>query len=344
MNLVNEKAKSNTSTPAADATKTHVAKDLAHGSPLISCRYDPTGRFLFVGAQDYRVWRFEVATGKKTELVGHESWVRGMAFHGDGQTLLTGGYDGRLIWWSATADRPTPIRTIEAQKGWVRAVAVSPDHSLVATVGNDLLVKLWKMTDGTLVREMSGHESHVYNVAFHPDGKHLVTGDLKCNLIRWDVATGKQVRKWTVGALYKYDKTFLADIGGFRGLTFSRDGRLLACSGITNVTNAFACVGNPAVVVFDWKTGKEKIQHLSKGNFRGVAWGVALHPQGFTIGAAGGPGGGALLFWKSDQKHEFHQLKMKDTARDLDMSPDGLHLATAHYDGHLRISKMAAKA
>jgi hypothetical protein len=37
-------------------------------------------------------------------------------------------------------------------------------------------------------------------------------------------------------------------------------------------------------------------------------------------------------------------MKLPSTARDLDLSPDGLHLATAHHDGHLRIHKMDAKA
>jgi hypothetical protein len=35
---------------------------------------------------------------------------------------------------------------------------------------------------------------------------------------------------------------------------------------------------------------------------------------------------------------------MKDSARDLDLSPDRIHLATAHYDGVVRISRMTAKA
>ena len=82
-------------------------------------------------------------------------------------------------------------------------------------------------------------------------------------------------------------------------MTFDKDGKWLACSGITNVSNAFAGVGNPSVVVFDWKEGKQKIEHLSKGKLRGVAWGVAIHSDGTRIAATGGSGG-YLLFWKPD--------------------------------------------
>ena len=324
-----------------DPTQTHVVETLEHGSPLISCRFDPSGQFVCFGAQDYKVWRWEIGTKNKVEL-DHGAWVRGLAFDRDGKTLLTAGFDQRLVWWNVTGEEPTPVREIEAHDGWVRAVSIDADDSLVATCGNDNLVQVWRMEDGQLVQSFSGHERHVYNVAFHPDGVQLVSGDLMGNLMHWDVTSGKLVRKLAIASLHKYDKTFKADIGGFRGLEFSRDGKRLACAGITNVTNAFAGVGNPLVEVWDWESGKQKIAHVSKGKLRGVAWGVAWHDSGFVIGTVGGRGG-YLLFWKPEQAEEFHQLKLPNDSRDLDISPDGLHLATAHYDGRLRISRMAAK-
>jgi len=323
-----------------DATKTNVLHEYKHASPLISCRYDPTGKYVFIGSEDFKVWRITVADGSETVL-DVNAWVRGIAFADKGKTVITGGYDGRLIWAPVEGKTLKPTRTIEAHDGWIRAVAVSPDQKLIASVGNDLKVKLWSAADGKLVREMSGHESHIYNVAFHPDGKHLVTGDLKSNLIDWDVATGKQVRTWQIESLTNYDKKFLAFIGGFRSMTFNKDGSQLICAGITNVSNAFAGVGNPSVPVFDWKKGELILEHLSKGKLRGTAWGVAIHPNGSIIACVGGSGG-HLLFWKADGAEEFFTMKLKNDARDLSLSPDGLHLATAHHDGNLRIHLMDA--
>ena len=325
-----------------DAAKTHVAKEIKIGSPLISCRHDPSGRYIFAGAQDYQVWRWEPATNEKVQLKGADAWVRAITFSPDGKTMLTGGYDERLLWWPIDGDKPT--RTITAHQGWIKAVAVSPDGSLIATSGNDRLIKLWSFADGKLVRTLTGHESRVYNIAFHPDGQHLASSDLKCNVFDWEIANGKLARKLKAEKMHSYDKTFMADIGGARAMQFNADGSQLAIAGITNVTNAFACVGNPAVVVLDWKSGKNLIQHLAKETFRGVAWGVALHPNGMVVAGAGGPGGGQLYFWKKDGKNEFHKFKMKDTCRDLHLSPNPTQLVTAHYDGHLRISQMSEKA
>ncbi len=328
----------------ADPTKTHVAKTLAHTAPLVGCRFDPTGRFVFAGGEDNKVVRWELASGTKAEFTAHDSWVHSLAFSANGEILVTGGYDGRLIWWPATAEKPTPILTVEAHQGWVRAIAQSPDGTLLATCGNDLKVKLWNLADGTLVREMVGHERHVYHVAFHPDGKQLATGDLTAKFIHWEVDTGKRVRDFAIASLSKYDAGFMADYGGPYCLTFSADGKRLVAGGITNVTNAFAGVGNPIIVEIDWEAGKEAMTHLVKATINGKAFGVVLHPEGFVIGATGGGGGGHLYFWKPDSKDEFHTLNVGNTCRDLSMHPDTLQLATCHHDKNVRISLMGPKA
>ncbi|MFM8252107.1 MAG: WD40 repeat domain-containing protein [Planctomycetota bacterium] len=328
----------------ADPAQTHVVKTFDHTSPLMACRFDPTGKWLFAGAEDQRIWRWELATGTKTELAAHDSWVRAIGFTPSGDVLATGGYDGRLILWPTTAEKPTPQRTIDAHQGWLRALSVSPDGQWLVTCGNDRLVKIWRLSDGTLIRTLEGHESHVWNVAVHPGGKDIISGDLKANFIHWDAESGQIKRKFTLATLYKYDTGFLADIGGPHSMAFSPDGKLLAAGGITNVTNAFAGVGNPAIVSWDWEAAKEKVVHLTKAKVQGVAWGTVLHAEGFTIGASGGGGGGHLFFWKPDQAEEFFTLNLGNTARDLALHPDGVQLATAHFDKKIRLLKMAAKS
>src|SRR5262249_60329727 len=136
-----------------------------------------------------------------------------------------------------------------------------------------------------------------------------------------------------VSVLHKYDATFMADHGGVRGMAFSADGNLLACAGITDVTNAFAGVGKPLVVLFDWQTGKRKQLLVPKENFQGTAWGVAFHPTGGFVAGVGGGNGGVLWFWNPNQAQPFFTLKLPTNARDLDLYPDGKQLAIAFFDG-----------
>lgn len=324
-----------------DVTKTHVAQDLKVDRPLLSCLFSEDGQFVFTGSEDYKVWRFRVSDGAKVPL-DTDAWVRALTLADAGKTLITGGYDGRLIWWDALIETPAPLRTVEAHDGWIRSIAVSPDGKLVASVGNDLIVKIWNVADGKLVKELKGHESYIYNVVFHPSGKTLVTGDLYANLFEWDLESGTKKREWKSESLSKYDKGFRAQIGGFRGMMFDSTGNQLACSGITNVSNAFAGVGNPSIVIFDYAKNEQVIEHLSKGPLQGVAWNVALHPDKTVIGSSGGSGG-YLLFWKPGEKEAFHQVKMPSDVRDFSLSKDGRYIAAAHANGHLSICLLDAK-
>jgi WD40 repeat protein len=299
----------------ADPQKTHAIGEFKYTSPLLSCRFDPSGQFVFATAYDNTIQRWQLSSGKATPLVGHDSWVRTLAFHPSGSTLYSGGYDGRVIWWEPSGESPQPQRTLEAHQGWVRTVTVSPDGQLLATCGNDNLVKLWNALDGTPLGECFGHSNHVYNVAFHPDGRRLVSGDLKGIVREWDLQSCEQLRQFDAQALWKYDPGFGADIGGVRGMGFSGDGKLLACGGISEVSNAFAGLVHPLV-----------------------------HRDGFLMGAIGGHDGGHLLFWKTEQPNEFFDFKLPDLCRDFDLHADHLRVATSHDDKTLRLWQMTAKA
>lgn len=329
--------------PAADPLKTHLAREFKHGDKLFACRFDPTGRYVFAASTDFSILRWDLDSGQQAVLKGHDSWVRALAFSPDGKTLYSGGYDGRLIWWEADADSPQPLRTVEAHAGWVRSVAVSPDGQTLCTAGNDHLVKLFSAADGSLVRELAGHARHVYNAVFHPGGGQLVSMDLMAQVRVWNLSDGSVARELKLDTLHKFDQTFRADMGGARGMCFSPDQKTLAIAGLTNVTNAFAGQTDPAVSLIDWEKGEQVRVLLSKDNVRGICWNIHWHPAGFLIGGVGS-GAGLLLFWKPDQERSFHQVKLPQVIYDSALHPDGLHVATASYDGALRIYKMAEKA
>ncbi len=328
--------------PNANITpaRTRVAQELRHTSPLIACRFDPSGRFVFAAAQDNTIQRFELAGGAKVALTGHRSWVRGLAFHTASHKLLSTDYAGKIKVWDAEAATPTVERTIDAHDGWVRAIVMSPDQRQFATCGNDNLIKLWNFADFSLVREFEGHTTHVYNVAFHPTERMIVSGDLRGNIKQWDLQTGRETRAMDASVIFRYDPTFRADHGGVRSMAFNADGSLLACAGITNVTNAFAGIGNPAIVLFNWQTGQRTQVLRVNPPFQGTAWGVVFHPQGYVIGAGGGSGGG-IWFWRPTEQNSIQNIAVPNNVRDLAMHPDTRRLAVPCYDSVLRIYEMS---
>jgi len=327
-----------------DPAQTRLLQTFSHDRPLLACRFDPLGDHLFAAAQDNNLHRWDTVTGAAVHPAGHKTWLSALQWlPGAEPRLVSAGHDGQLLFWQGPLGSPAVERAIPAHAGYIRAVALSPDGQLLATAGNDNLVKVWSSADGSLVKELAGHERHVYNVAFDPAGKFLVSGDLLGVLKQWEVGTWNLVRDLDAKVLWKFDGGFRADVGGIRGLDFSPDGKYLAAAGITEVSNAFAGVGVPAVVLFEFESGKQLRVMKPKEAFQGSCWGVRFHPSGEFLVAAGGGNGAALWFFKLEEDKSFFDVKLPSVAYDVALHPDGLRLAVALYDNTLRIYDMGPK-
>lgn len=334
---------------AADPYGTWLKRELKHDRGLLASRYDPAGKFVFTGAFDNFVHRWDLSDGseegKRETLTGHESWVRAMSWFpkSDQQLLATGDYVGRLIVWPALAEIAEPKLSFPAHHGSIRAVSVSPDGKMIASAGNDGMVRIWNAEDGKNVLELSGHDCHVYNCAFHPDGKSLVSADLKGVVKHWEIPTGKLVRELDASLLYIYSEKYTVDVGGIRGMSFDADGSRLACAGATG-ERGIAHSGSARVLLFDWDSGELK-QELEPGHEEiCTAWGVKFHPDGFIIGSGGSRTGGYLWFWQEGEDDApFHEVKFKQRAPgfDVDLAPDFKTLAVANHDGAVRLWEMS---
>ncbi|MBS0267279.1 MAG: hypothetical protein JSS02_35470, partial [Planctomycetes bacterium] len=117
-----------------DPTATRLIQTVTHDRPLLACKFDAAGQYLLAGAEDSLLHRWDLVTNSAVHLKGHRSWIGTMApLNPTTSVLVTGGHEGKLAWWNALDPAPAPSRIIDAHKGYIRAVAVSPNGMLIAT-------------------------------------------------------------------------------------------------------------------------------------------------------------------------------------------------------------------
>lgn len=331
---------------ALDVKSTKVYREWKHGAPLLGCRFDPTGRFVFASSMDQSIQRWDLEQDQHATFSGHESWLRGIGFSADGRQMFSGGYDGRLCFWDRDAQPSAdnapiaPFRTIQAHDGWIRWLAVHPAGDIVATAGNDLLIKLWSADSGDLIRSLDGHQKHIYSLLFHFNGNSLFSGDLAGVVHQWDLATGELLRSFDAKPLHTYHGGQQVDYGGVRCMALSKDASQIAFGGLHKATNPFAGVQEPLVLVFDLEKGEQIRTHEATEIPRGIVWRLVFEQDGTLTSGIGGEVG-YLVFWKTE-KNEFHKLRLPSPVLDMDRHPRKPEVVTAHHDGRLRISRLVA--
>src|SRR2546423_4574360 len=138
---------------------------------------------------------------------------------------------------------------------------ILPDGQIVASGSADRTTKLWRTSDGTLLRTLvqcSGVGCRgASSIAFSPDGQTLATAGSSLKL--WNVANGALIR--TISA-------------GVASIAFSPDGQTLATTGGSGYNNVF-------VTLFRVSDGTT-IRTMTGG---GSA--VAFSPNGAIVAASG---------------------------------------------------------
>lgn len=318
-----------------DPTKSWEQQLFQHDRQLIGCAFSPCGKFIFAGANDKQVYRWDLESEKKTALTGHSSWIHALDFHPDQKRLITADYVGQVHCWDYTAESPKPLWSIkDAHTRYIRSISISSDGRWLATAGDDRMVRVWNTTDGKLVHELSGHEHRVYSVAFHPDSKNLVSGDRQGGLKHWDAVAGKEVRDLQVAKVLWTEASLSSGAAGagVLSLAFDESGTSLAVSGVIDVTDGDRNDGTAAVLLVNWKDGK--LVRTLQAKAGGFTERAAFHPKGYVIAACCcQESRSTMRFWKTDNDEPVHTIKAGLLGcRDLALHPDGQRFAVVQWE------------
>lgn len=177
--------------------------------------FSPDGRH--VAAADYghtsRVVIFDVKTGRRVgqlDVKGRRTaGFAAIAFSPDGTKMLGGTDEGEVVLWDATASRLIFCEKLHG--GLANDVAFSPDGTLIATAGGDVIrlrrtakpeqfLRDFTTRPGPVTAELAaapvpGGDGSLGCVAFAPDGTRLVGATMKdATLFVWRIADGQLVQ------------------------------------------------------------------------------------------------------------------------------------------------------
>lgn len=127
-------------------------------------------------------------------LLGHTDRVRSVAVSPDQRTLVTSGFDKRLIVRdAATLQQRQEIVTPHEHA--IISVEFSPDGQTLATVDAGGHILFWDVAtwQPRIAMQHVSPETVLIDIAFSPDGSTLATGAFDGTVRLWDVQTGEQL-------------------------------------------------------------------------------------------------------------------------------------------------------
>jgi WD40 repeat protein len=296
-------------------------RDISLPTGVLGLAASPDGARLYAACMDGQLFEVDTANGGAVAFAGkHVSFASGCVALPDGNTVISAGYDGCLLWHDTATKRP--FRRLKAHDFWSWQITLSPGGRHVASVTGQYLaggekyepapateptVKVFDTASGDLVREFT-HLPPVLSVAFSPDGNHLAAANMMGEVRVWELAEGKQTGQFTSPDFTSWGIIKSPHYcGGIYGMIFAPDGESLLCCGMGPMGDPMAGNGKMTWQRWAWReTPARMIEQIHDGEHgAGLMEAIAYSPVDKAFLMAGRQAQGtwtAALFSAEDGK------------------------------------------
>ncbi len=195
---------------------------------------------------------------------------------------------------------------------WVNALSFTADGSLLASGGEEARAKVWRTSDGALLRDFNTGTA-VRGLGIAPDGTTLTTVLFERTVQFWNVVDGNQIASFLGHSAYLYAARYLPD------------GSLVATG------------GTDGLIKFWQIPLSTPVQTISSPEWIRC---IAFSRDGALV-ASGGQNGGIRIWRLSDRVLLRTLTGHTSGVTAVDFSPDGSLLASSSFDGTVRLWRLS---
>ncbi|KAK7286622.1 hypothetical protein RJT34_21751 [Clitoria ternatea] len=168
-------------------------------TPVKACAISACGNFAILGTAGGWIERFNLQSGirrgsyidaSESRNCAHDGEVVGVVCDSTNTLLISAGYQGDIKVWD--------FKECNLKSRWeigcsVVKIVYHRHNGLLATVADDLKIRLFDVVALRLVRKFEGHTDRIKGLCFSEDGKWLMSSSMDGTLRIWDVILARQI-------------------------------------------------------------------------------------------------------------------------------------------------------
>lgn len=165
-----------------------------------SITFSNDGNYFAAGSAGTEVFLWDTNSWKQIRLFNHYGNAMKVRFSPDDKYLgvataefKSGHMAGKIVIRDWRARRT--ISEMSTKGVLATAIAFSPDGQLIAGGNTDGDIGVWRITDGSLVSNLKGHEGRIYDLSFSSDGQFLASAGEDRDAIIWDMKRLKLLKR-----------------------------------------------------------------------------------------------------------------------------------------------------
>lgn len=168
-------------------------------TPVKSCAISACGNFAVLGTAGGWVERFNLQSGisrgsyvntSEADACAHDGEVVGLACDSTNTALISAGSHGDVKVWDFKGRKLMSRWEIGCR---LVKIVYHRSNGLLATVTDDLVIRLFDVIAERMVRKFQGHTDRITDMCFSEDGKWLLTSSMDGTVIIWDVILARQI-------------------------------------------------------------------------------------------------------------------------------------------------------
>ena len=273
-------------------------------------------------------------TCRPLTTIATHSEIKACAFSPTGGILASAAGNGALTLWEIPAG--IEVISLRGSQSSLNDCRFSPDGRWAVAASNDTTCWVWDLHGWQSMRRLKGHNDPVVACAISPDGSRILSGDLRGDLICWNVTDtaservsgGLDSRKPDVAYFYSPNGSQLVAVSA----AAKHPGRITSCA--FSPDGQFLIAGwDKSVTVFS-ATNKKDVLHVERDSAPFIS--CEFSPTVETVAIASRDS--RIVLWNVRTRAEVATLNHGgEEIAAFAFSPDGCQIASACRSGTLQL-------